>query len=289
MKKHKLVKGIAISVICVLVIGIAVALFYWLRMPGSLEADQVPPITASPVSADQLYVVSKFRSGSGHDFSNRAWDGETCRSMKHYFNKTMKFDENRMPVRSQPTAEYPNIKIFAPFDGNVTDINSDRTPLGKQVTITSNKNPNFYVRLFHIDLLPGVGKGTKVTSGQQIATVGPMDGIDVSYEGLLRNTKVVYLSVFDYMTDEVFSPFKAMGKTRSDFVLTREQADALNLKCDGEKFISDRGDDSQFFVQLKDSPFKMDERMGERKDIRENDQRIDDRRGERVDERMYQR
>src|SRR5438034_513620 len=101
--KHKALKIIAsISIILVILLGLALGTFYILMRPiWNFNAAGVPKITANPVEADKIFVVSQFRSGSGHDYSYNAWDGETCRSMKHYFNYSQN-TVNNQPVRSRP-------------------------------------------------------------------------------------------------------------------------------------------------------------------------------------------
>ena len=41
-------------------------------------------IQADFIDLEKIVAISKFRSGSGHDFSQET--DETCRSMKHYYN-----------------------------------------------------------------------------------------------------------------------------------------------------------------------------------------------------------
>ncbi len=204
----------------------------------SFNSSQVPLITANPVEMNQIFAISYFRSDAGHDYSVNSWDGETCRSMKHYFDWSQNMTDNyTLPVRSQPTPGHPNIDIYAPFNGTITEIDSEKVDIGIQVHIASDQNPAFYVRLFHIDLLPGFKVGSHVISGEEIGKIGPMDGLDVSYEAMMINGKTVYLSIFDYMTSQAFAPYAALGFKPGDFILSRSQADALNYTCNGEQFV----------------------------------------------------
>ena len=222
----------------------------------------VPPITANPVEADKVFSISKFRSDAGHDYSMNSWDGESCRSMKHYFNWSQNV-VNNMPVRSQPTPDHPNIKIFAPFDGTITAINPEDIQLGKQIFIASRKNPSFYVRLFHVDLLPSLKIGSNITSGQQIGTIGPMDGTDVSYEARIFPFKTVYLSIFQYMTPQAFTPYAKLGYKPTDFILSRADADALDYQCDNnqqfvrpQNFYNNPNAMTEGYVQLHPNPYQ---------------------------------
>ena len=209
---------------------------------SKFDQTDVPPITANVMDISKVYAVSYFRSGAGHDYSSRSWDGETCRSMKHYFNLGLFYSgqnqASNMPKRSTPGPGETNINIYAPFDGTIIANENEQTPVGTQVHIASSKNPSYFVRLFHIDLLPSLKVGSNVTSGELVGTIGPKDGMDVSYEAQLLDFKRVYLSIFDYMTPQAFAPYAALGFKPSDFVLNREQADAKSYQCNGEQFIN---------------------------------------------------
>ncbi len=235
-KKNKVLKIIAL-ILLVVIIGLGVV-YKIMRNPMLyFNPAAVPSITASPMNISDIYEISYFRSNLGHDYSMNAWDGETCRSMKHYLNFNMNSEPNtNIPVRSKPTPNHPNIKIYAPFDGTIIDDEPEQMPIGHQIHISSAQNSHYFVRLFHIDLLPSLKVGDEVKSGQWIGTVGPMDGIDVSYEANLINGKTVYLSIFQYMTKEAFAPFAAKGYKPSDFILTKEQADAKGYECNGQYF-----------------------------------------------------
>ncbi len=233
-KNHWL--GPILLTIVLIILGIATFAYLTFHPIISFNPADVPPITANPIDANRLFAVSKFRSDDGHDYSVNAWDGEICRSMKHYLNWNQN-QVNNQPVRSQPSPDHPNINVYAPFDGAIVDIEQEHTPIGHQVHIASNKNPSYFVILFHIDLLPGLKVGSRVSSGERIATVGPMDGIDVAYEALMMTGKTVYLSIFQYMTPQAFAPYAKLGFRPDDFILSRAQADALGYGCNGEQFV----------------------------------------------------
>jgi len=225
----------------------------------SFNPADVPPITANPVQLNQIFAISQFRSDAGHDYSAASWDGETCRSMKSYYNFSQDV-VNNVEVRSKPTPGHPNIDIYAPFDGTITYNAVDTTPLGTQVHIASAKDPSFYVILFHIDLSPSLHIGSHVTSGQMIATIGPMDEIDVAYEAkLFPSGKVVYMSIFNYMTSAAFAPYAALGHKPSDFVLTRAEADAKHYQCNGQSFVrtaSQKMNMLEGYVSLRANPYQ---------------------------------
>ena len=226
---------------------------------SKFNPSDVPPITANAIDISKVFAISQFRSGAGHDYSYGSWDGETCRSMKHYFNMGQ-YQVNGMPKRSTPGPGEANINIYSPFDGTIIANESEQTPIGTQVHISSAKNSNYYVRLFHIDLLPSLSVGSKVKSGELLGIIGPKDGMDVSYEARLSDSKVVYLSIFDYMTPQAFVPYAALGYKPSDFILTREQADAKGYRCNGEQFSNNHNYDpsngqSVGYIYLRTNPY----------------------------------
>lgn len=263
LKNHKAFKIIGLAILTLMVVAVISFFVFAPHMLFQFNPADVPPITANPVQLDQIFAVSLFRSGIGHDYSFSSWDGETCRSMKHYFN----WDRNNVngqAVRSLPTTDHPNIQVYAPFDGTITENYQDSTPLGTQVHIASAKNPAYFVRLFHIDLLPTLHVGSSIKSGQMVGTIGPKDGMDISYEAQLFPGKEVFLSIFDYMTPQAFAPYAAKGFKPSDFVLTRAQADAKNYQCNGETFTvgdqiegqSTPATEFNGYVKLGPSPYK---------------------------------
>ncbi len=236
LKTHKALKIIGLAIL-VLIAGMVISFFVFApSMLLTFDPLGVPPITANPVQLDQIFAISLFRSGIGHDYSFNSWDGETCRSMKHYFNWSQ-INNNNRPVRSQPSPGHPTINVYAPFDGTIiADEPETSHQLGRQIHIASAKNPAYFVRLFHIDLLPTLHVGSRVKSGRLVGTIGPKDGMDVSYEAQLFPGKEVFLSIFDYMTPQAFAPYAAKGFKPSDFILSRTQADAKNYQCNGEQF-----------------------------------------------------
>lgn len=220
-----------------------------------------PDLTNSPqfIQADfidlsKIYSISKFRSGSGHDFSS---SGETCRSMKHYFNvqdskeKFAAWDQNNnLPPPPTPGNA---IDIFAPVDGKIIKIEEDQMPIGKQIYITPSAAPQFTVRLFHIYPITGISTGTKVTAGQKIGEIGVYQNTDIAIQagGFGRS----FISYFEVMPDSVFARYQARGATsRDDFIITKEYRDAHPLECNGEQFSNNQdGDsaaDSENFVRL---------------------------------------
>ena len=109
------------------------------------ELGQVPVedlnIEADFIDLDKIYSISKFRSGSGHDFSG---NGETCRSMKHYFNtqdtrgKMLAYDRgNGIPPKPDGIND---INIYSPVSGKIVAVESEQMPIGEQIYIRVQKN-----------------------------------------------------------------------------------------------------------------------------------------------------
>ena len=257
--KHRR-KWLAVAAIpLILVIILALIFLKFMNPIFSFDSTKVPSITDNPVQLDQIFAISYFRSNAGHDYSYGAWDGETCRSMKHYFNFSQS-QQNGRPLRSTPGPGESNINIYAPFDGKIIANRSEHTPIGTQVHIASNQNLSYYVRLFHIDLLPSLKVGDKVKSGQLVGTIGPKDGMDVSYEANYKFGKVVYLSIFDRMTTRAFAPYAKLGFRPGDFVLSRQGADAKGYQCNGEQFVNNgQGVDARGipygYIPLRPNPY----------------------------------
>lgn len=211
-------------------------------------------IQADWIELDRIAFISKFRSGSGHDFSQGT--GETCRSMKHYFNVPYSKEGERLRDKNTGLPVPPDgkndIKIYSPVDGKITGIQSEQTPIGEQIYIKPTNAPKYAVRLFHIYKLEGIEKGTTVKAGQQIGVIGQYQNTDIAIEarsGLSAN----FISYFDVIPDSIFAKYQARGiKDRSELILTKEYRDAHPLECNGERFAEnyDSDQDNANFVYL---------------------------------------
>lgn len=221
------------------VITIAVVSVIFVFKPSSIDEANIPKFVKNDfVDLEKISSISKFRSGAGHDFSN---NGETCRSMKHYF--APEFTEeaqdymNENEGRPLPPDGETDIDIFSPVDGVITAIDADDKEMsyGKQIYIKSSEYPKYTFRLFHIHA-DSLKKGDKVESGEKIGIIssGQMTDIAINY-GSMR--KGQFLSYFDVMTDELFENYVERGATdRSDFIISKEERDANPLECNGEWF-----------------------------------------------------
>ena len=188
--------------------------------------------------------ISKFRSGEGHDFSDKV---ETCRSMKHYFtpqrtvadevtlaNDTTTYQGNVVPPPPNPATA---ISIYSPVDGRITQLSSEQFPVGKQVYIRPDKEQAYTFRIFHVTPADGIHVGSHVTAGEKIGEISRLSDTDISVElATLRGTQL--LSYFQVMPDSIFAAYQARGATsRNDFVISKEYRDSHPLQCNGESFV----------------------------------------------------
>jgi len=188
--------------------------------------------------------ISKFRSGVGHDFSHGT--GESCRSMKHYFNPIINTITNEASI---PKTVEPGdgIAVNSPVGGDITKLESEQFPLGKQIYIVPEEYPDFTIRLFHIYPLSNISAGTKVKAGQRIGTLLKTQGTDIAVE-VSANNKYNLISYFDIMPDSLFADFEKHGVAdRKDLVITKADRDAKPLSCQGQQFSSGaEGSDSDY-------------------------------------------
>src|SRR3989344_7698295 len=169
--------SVKIILIAVLALVSAVISLVITRAPTITDENNLPKfIQADFVNLSQIYSISKFRSGEGHDFSG---GGETCRSMKHYFTpqynpnvQWREVDGKRLPPLPDGITD---ILIYSPVDGKISSIGEEHTPIGKQVAIIPDSQP-YLIRLFHIYLSPDIKSGTHVKAGQQIGVIGKNQG-----------------------------------------------------------------------------------------------------------------
>lgn len=234
MKIFKIIL-ILVGVAAALVLSLVLYERYAIR---DIDENNLPKIIrADWIDLSRISHISKFRSGSGHDFSG---NGETCRSMKHYFNakrtneEEMLINENNgfPPAFSLEGA----IPIYSPVDGEVVAIKEDRSGLGNQVYIRPEEYQDFIIRLFHVFPLDGYTEGRTVSAGEQIANIGRIQNTDiaVSIGGMGSHA---FVSYFDVMPDEIFSRYQSAGVgSRDQLIITKEYRDAHPFKCRGEWF-----------------------------------------------------
>lgn len=194
-------------------------------------------ITANPLDLSEISYISPFRSCMGHDYSGKNVIGEreNNRSMKHYIGLK----------NSNPGSR---TKVFAPFDGNIIQVDSEQSSSDTQVWIRPNSADEFIFVFFHIDLVPGLTKGSRVQSGQLIgyATIkmkGDSFDIGLKKTGIFTGPNI-FDSPFNYMTSEVLKDFEKKGITLQNAIISKDYRD--NQPC---QFGQGRDQDEQISLQ----------------------------------------
>lgn len=239
-KKYKIFIGV-LSFAFVLLIGGGIV---WYSLGPAIDENNLPLVVeAHAIQPDDLEGISKFRSGAGHDFSA---NGETCRSMKHYFmpkgftsytsKNTQGATEYFPPAPTPDTA----VKIFSPVTGTITKIQSEQYPIGKQIHIRSDKQKNITFRLFHVYPLENIREGADVTAGQHIGEISMYQQTDIAVQVRSRSGEQ-FLSYFDVMPNALFEDYQKHGlDKKSAVVITQVERDNKPLTCNGEQFTSEQ-------------------------------------------------
>lgn len=205
-------------------------------------------IQADFVDLSKIFMISKFRSGSGHDFSG---NGETCRSMKHYFapnwsQEGQKLRDANNNIPPEPDGK-TDIDIFSPVDGTITGVQSEQMPIGEQIYIQPELAKDYTIRLFHIYKSTGIKKGSKVTAGQKIGVIGQYSSTDIAVQKGRNN----FISYFDVMPDSIFATYIDRGaKSKNEMVISKAERDANPLQCNGEQFAKNYDSDPSFGNQV---------------------------------------
>lgn len=237
-QQHEKSPGRTRKILLILILLIGLAVTGWYFFSGSSEktpdAGLEKFIQADFIDLSKIYSISKFRSGAGHDFSQR---GESCRSMKHYFapqwspdGEKLRETNGGMPPR--PDGSENDIAIYSPVDGEITGIQKEKSPIGEQIYIKPNSSPSSVVRLFHVYLDDGYAKGKKVKAGEKIGDIGQYSTTDIAVK-----TANGFVSYFDVMPDDLFAKYLERGVTnREELIFSKDYRDANPLECNGENF-----------------------------------------------------
>jgi len=205
---------IGIIVVVTILIGLRFILF---SEPGN-PAETGPFITSNPLELSQTKSISQFRSCEGHNFSgNNAYgEEETYRTMKHYVDVINPLSNTEQKV-----------KIFAPFNGRVSQIGRDQR--GSRVYLSpSSESDGWDFLFFHVDLLSRFNKeGTNIVSGDHIGFANLING--ANFDIALRSfgfRKQRNGSPFNYMTEGVLSQYSSVGVTQENIIISKEERDA---------------------------------------------------------------
>ena len=222
---------ITLSIVAVLVIavgGMAVGFSY---LPTDTEISQ-KFITTNPVDLSQIAAFSQYRSCAGHDYRHpTVTTGEfekTPRSMKYYVKAKPEFRGTK-----------DKVSVFAPFDGEVFLIDTDRGgPGDQQILLTPDTdNPasprQWQFVFFHINLDPSLRKGSHVTAGQRIGWANlergqdrATDNFDIGMKFMRPLHQPAGDEVFTHMTPAVLAEYARYGIASDALVIPEAYRDA---------------------------------------------------------------
>jgi hypothetical protein len=186
-----------------------------------------PPrvLDAGYIDLSKIERVSRFRSAIGHSYVDGS--GETCRSMKHYF-------------QPKASVDWTAVEVYAPATGTIWKIATDGW--GYRVMLRPRDLPALNIAIFHVNPDPGIVKDTWVNAGDRIgrhASSSTMSDIATDIGGKENGT---LLSYFQTMTDGVFALYQARGvASREAAIITKEERDADPVPCVGEQQFPEQG------------------------------------------------
>jgi hypothetical protein len=142
--------------------------------------------------------------------------------MKHYFQPKVSLD-------------WTSVDVYAPAAGTIWLIRSDGG-LGYQVSLRPRALAALTVMIFHVNLDPGLVRGTWVEAGDHIgrhASSSTMSDVALLFGNFPGGTLI---SFFESMTDAVFAQFQARGvPSREAAIITQAERDADPVPCAGEQ------------------------------------------------------
>ena len=220
---------ILLLTILLAVVSFGVFMFNGMHMSfSSIDADNPPTfIQANVVDLGSVTLISKFRSGAGHDYSNSS--EETCRSMKHYFYNVGPGERLLSKEQLPDPEEGKDRTIYSPVDGQIDRIERGDRKLNDDIEVIAKSQPNIRIRLQHVTPLSGIKTGP-VWAGQPIGVAG--QSFDVAMERNVFPLKTQYISYFAAMPNDVFARYQSKGvKSRDELIISRVDRDAKPLQC----------------------------------------------------------
>lgn len=184
--------------------------------PG--EELRKPYIVANPLDLETVGALTMYRSCAGHNYSGVGVEGgeeETYRSMKHY-------------VRVKDSR--PDIPVFAPFDGKISNLFIDRDG-DQQVWITpqsNRKSPRqWHFVFFHVELNTDLKEGSMVKAGEKIgrAKVTKGQSFDIGMKYTVPFAKPLFDTPFYHMAPDVLAEYRAYGVTPENIIMSRVARD----------------------------------------------------------------
>ncbi len=187
-----------------------------------------PPriLDADYIDLSKINRISRFRSTVGHSYVDGS--GETCRSMKHYYEPYY------------PEVDWTTVDIYAPTTGNVYA--APDGAYGYAILLRPKAVSSMFIQIFHVNLDPGFVNGAWVNVGDHLGKQASNNtSSDISmYIGGKDNG--ILLSYFDCMTDPVFEAYQARGLvSRADAIISKAERDADPVPCEGENQFTEHG------------------------------------------------
>lgn len=194
-----------------------------LKVDIESKEDTKKLIAANPIDLSQVARISKFRSCVGHDYSgfNANGEKESLRSMKHYIE----------PL--QNLIGSTEIKIFAPFDGVITEIRE--SPPGKQMLISADAERSWNFVFFHVEPLSNIEEGAKVSAGQLIGHASPDIAENFDFGLKQFGFRQIFDSPFMHMPDEILGEYKTYGITTENIIVPKNARDNDTCPVQGTK------------------------------------------------------
>ena len=182
-------------------------------------------ITNSIVDPTDIEYITPINSCCGHQY------GLDETSQKHYLS----------PVSGKNQSD-SSVKIYAPCEGTISLFpeencrdNNNYSKTDYKVSFACIRNLSKNVKIFHIILNSNIKNGAYVKSGTHIGYAsldcknGENKTFDIALEGILT-----YESVFDHMTEEAFSSWKARGLNESQLTLGKSNCNNFQ-QCQTDK------------------------------------------------------
>jgi hypothetical protein len=209
----------------------------------SSKNEPPPMLRANVVDMDNITKISKFRSCAGHVTVPQSQE-ETKRSMKHYYW-----------VKPELVGT-DAVKIYSPYDGYISDVRSDpEEHLEGEVWIIPKRAfpilPPLGIWQFsvqHIIVREDLRRGSEVNAGDVIGHAAVPEANRASFDVVYAKQALVPKmidnwnspfaqldSVFNHMSEEVFSQYQSKGiVSRDELITTREVRDSKPCQYQGE-------------------------------------------------------
>ncbi|MBI1961091.1 MAG: hypothetical protein HYS45_00125 [Parcubacteria group bacterium] len=188
--------------------------------PGSESGDKF--VVAHPFNLDQIASFSKYRSCMGHSYSGQTVAGGEephNRSLKHYITPLASVRESG-----------EEIPIYAPFDGEISDVTYSEPEGDYQVWVTPNPTgiKQWHFIFFHVLLDEGFAEGSAVAAGERIgrAHLNLGGNFDIGMKRSAPFSRPAISPPFEHFSDAILADYEARGVTVADITIPKEYRDA---------------------------------------------------------------